>query len=73
MKKFLRIIKLIFLLQFHILFSNFQEEIDRIIPGAESIHEYISMIENKKIGIVSNSSSIIKTKNKHVHLLDTLI
>ena len=73
MKRFLRIIKFIFLLQFHILFSNFQEEIKTIIPGAESIEEYLSLIENKKIGIVSNSSSIIKTKNKKIHLLDTLI
>tara|TARA_B100000575_G_scaffold249550_1_gene215997 strand:+ start:2833 stop:4002 length:1170 start_codon:yes stop_codon:yes gene_type:complete len=73
MKRFLIIIKFIFLLQVHILFSNFQEEIETIIPGAESIDEYISLIKNKKIGIVSNSSSIIRTKNKKIHLLDTLI
>ncbi len=69
----MRIIKFIILLQVHILFSNFQEEIDRIIPGVESMEEYLSLIENKKIGIVSNSSSIIRTKSKQVHLLDTLI
>ena len=73
MKMFFRLIKIIFLLQFHILFSNFQEEFETIIPGAELIEEFIPLLENKKIGLVSNSSSIVRTKNKYVHLLDTLL
>ena len=73
MKKFLRIIKLIFLLQVHVLFSNFQEETESIILGAESVEEFIPFLKNKKIGLVSNSSSIIRSDYKKVHLLDTLI
>ena len=55
MKKFLGIIKLIFLLQVYVLFSNFQEETEGIILGSESVEEYIPFLENKKIGLVSNS------------------
>ena len=73
MKKFLGIIKLIFLLQVYVLFSNFQEETEGIILGAESVEEFIPFLENKKIGLVSNSSSIIRSGNKQVHLLDTLL
>ena len=73
MKKFLVIIKLIFLLQVYVLFSNFQEETEGVILGAESVEEFIPFLENKKIGLVSNSSSIIRSGNKQVHLLDTLL
>jgi uncharacterized protein YbbC (DUF1343 family) len=73
MRRFLKIIQFIFFLQVHVLFSNFQEETETIILGAESIEEYIPFLENKTIGLVSNSSSIIRTKNQKVHLLDTLI
>ena len=73
MKKFLGIIKLMFLLQVYVLFSNFQEETEGLILGAESVEEFIPFLENKKIGLVSNSSSIIRSGIKQVHLLDTLL
>ena len=73
MRGFLTIINFIFFLQVYVLFSNFQEEKETIILGAESIEEFIPFLENKKIGLVSNSSSVIRTKNKLVHLLDTLL
>ena len=73
MRGFLTIINFIFFLQVHVLFSNFQEEKETIILGAESIEEFIPLLENKKIGLVSNSSSVIRTENKLVHLLDTLL
>ena len=73
MKKFLGIIKLMFLLQVYVLFLNFQEETEGVILGAESVEEFIPFLENKKIGLVSNSSSIIRSGNKKVHLLDTLL
>lgn len=73
MRRFLAIIKFVFFLQVHVLFSNFQEETKTIIPGAESLEEFIPFLENKKIGLVSNSSSIIITDNKRIHLLDTLL
>lgn len=73
MRRFFTIIKFIFFLQVHVLFSNFQEETETIILGAESIEEFLPIIENNKIGLVSNSSSIIRTDHKPVHLLDTLL
>ena len=73
MRSFLTIIKVIFFLQVHVLFSNFQEETKTIILGAESIEEFIPLLENKKIGLVSNSSSIIRRGDKLIHLLDTLL
>ena len=73
MGNFFTIIKFIFFLQVHILFSNFQEETETIILGAESIEEFLPFVKNKKIGLVSNSSSIIRTDHKPVHLLDTLL
>ena len=71
--RFFRMIKFIFLLQFHILFSNFQKKTETIVLGAESIEEFLPMLENKNIGLVSNSSSILRNGEKSVHLLDTLI
>ena len=73
MRGYLTIINFIFFLQVHVLFSNFQEEKETIILGAESIEEFIPLLENKKIGLVSNSSSVIRSENKLVHLLDTLL
>ena len=73
MRRFLIIIKFIFFLQVHILFSNFQERKETIIVGAESIQEFLPFLENKNIGLVSNSSSIIRKEHKLVHLLDTLL
>ena len=73
MRRFFSIIKFIFLLQFHILFSNFQKKTETIVLGAESIEEFLPILENKNIGLVSNSSSILRTGEKSVHILDTLI
>ena len=73
MRRFLIIIKFIFFLQVHVLFSNFQERKETIIVGAESIQEFLPFLENKNIGLVSNSSSIIRKEHKLVHLLDTLL
>ena len=41
--------------------------------GANQIQEYYKKIENKKIAVVCNQTSIIKTQNKFVHLIDTLL
>ena len=73
MRRFFSIIKFIFLLQFHILFSNFQKKTETIVLGAESMEEFLPMLKNKNIGLVSNSSSILRNGKKSVHLLDTLI
>ena len=73
MRRFFSITKFIFLIQFHILFSNFQKKTETIVLGAESIEEFLPMLEDKNIGLVSNSSSILRNGKKSVHLLDTLI
>ena len=73
MRRFFNVFKFIFLLQFHILFSNFQKKTETIVLGAESIEEFLPMLENKNIGLVSNSSSILRNSEKSVHILDTLI
>ena len=41
--------------------------------GANQIQEYYKKIENKKIAVVCNQTSIIKNQNKFVHLIDTLL
>ena len=45
----------------------------KIKTGAENISEYLSLIENKNIGIVANNSSIIFNGKKNIHLVDSLI
>ena len=41
--------------------------------GANQIKEYYKKIENKKIAVVCNQTSVIKTQNKFVHIIDTLL
>lgn len=43
-------------------------EIPEIIPGAERIGEYFSLLKDKRVGLVSNQSSRVG----EVHLVDTL-
>ena len=57
------------ILSFIIFFLLFGSLSAQILSGAYQTQEYISLIENKKIGIVANASSLIK----HTHLVDSLI
>ncbi|GIV27859.1 MAG: hypothetical protein KatS3mg027_1673 [Bacteroidia bacterium] len=41
----------------------------QIIKGNEQIHEYLPLIQNKKVAVVANACSYIKNK----HLIDTLL
>ncbi len=41
--------------------------------GANQMEEYSKMIKNKNIAVVCNQTSIIKTQNKYIHLIDTLL
>ncbi len=45
------------------------KEEKEIIVGAERIEDYLNLIKNKKIGVVSNQTSLVKT----AHLVDTLL
>lgn len=44
-----------------------------IINGANRIDDYIEKIENKNVAIIANNTSLIYTKNKKVHIIDTLL
>jgi len=45
-----------------------------ITTGANQTEEYLSLLKNKKIGIVGNQTSIINTeKGKFTHLVDSLL
>ena len=34
---------------------------------------YIEKLENKKIAVIANNTSIVRSKNSSIHLIDTLI
>lgn len=45
-----------------------------IITGANRTEEYLPLIKNKKVGIIGNQTSIIKTeKGTYTHLVDSLL
>lgn len=46
-----------------------EENDDRILPGAYQTEEYIPLIENKRIAVVGNQTSVIE----NTHLVDSLI
>lgn len=49
--------------------NNSESTYGRIIPGADQINEYIPLLQNKKVGLTVNHSSLIGS----THLTDTLI
>ena len=44
-----------------------------IIPGSEMFDLYIEKLENKKIAVIANNTSVVRSKNSSIHLVDTLI
>ncbi|MDR5590930.1 DUF1343 domain-containing protein [Christiangramia sp. SM2212] len=51
-----------------------QPEIGEIITGANLTEKYLPLLKNKKVGIVGNQTSVIKTENrKFTHLVDSLL
>jgi len=44
-----------------------------IIPGSEMMELYIDKLKNKKIAVIANNTSIVRSKNSSIHLIDTLI
>ena len=46
---------------------------ERILVGAEQTELYFKDIKNKRIAVVANQTSRIRSGNKYVHLIDTLI
>ena len=46
---------------------------ERILVGAEQTELYLKDIKTKRIAVVANQTSRIRSRNKYVHLIDTLI
>ena len=46
---------------------------ERILVGAEQTELYLKDIKSKRIAVVANQTSRIRSRNKYVHLIDTLI
>ena len=52
---------------------NAQQKND-ISPGANRMTEYLPLVKDKNVGVVSNQTSLVKTDDDgHVHLVDTLL
>lgn len=45
--------------------------VDQIVTGAEQFHLYVSLLENKNVGVVANQTSFLENENQH--LVDFLI
>ena len=61
---------LLFILFFQFSNSVFSQE---IIQGAERVDYYFNKLNDKKIAIIANNTSVIKTSKGSTHLIDTLI
>ena len=61
---------LLFILFFQLSNSIFSQE---IIQGAERIDHYFNKLNDKKIAIIANNTSVIKTSKGSTHIIDTLI
>ena len=47
---------------------------NKVIVGAERFEEYLSLVKNKKVGILTNQTSVVRDENDNlIHLLDTLL
>ena len=47
---------------------------NKVIVGAERLEEYLSLVKNKKVGILTNQTSVVRNQNgDFIHLLDTLL
>ena len=61
---------LLFILFFQFSNSVFSQE---IIQGAERVDYYFNKLNDKKIAIIANNTSVIKTSKGSTHIIDTLI
>lgn len=47
---------------------------NKVIVGAERFEEYLSFVKNKKVGLLTNQTSVVRNENGDlIHLLDTLL
>ena len=61
---------LLFILFFQLSNSVFSQE---IIQGAERVDYYFNKLNDKKIAVIANNTSVIKTSKGSTHIIDTLI
>ena len=61
---------LLFILFFQLSNSVFSQE---IIQGAERVDYYFNKLNDKKIAIIANNTSVIKTSKGSTHIIDSLI
>ena len=61
-----------FLIVIHSAQKSFAQT-ERILVGAEQIELYLKDIQTKRIAVVANQTSRIRSGNKYIHLIDTLI
>ncbi|MDO4781810.1 MAG: DUF1343 domain-containing protein [Capnocytophaga felis] len=55
-------------------FTPAEKTSQEIILGANRMELYLPLLQNKKVGIVTNQTGIVKTqKGNYVHLVDTLL
>ena len=61
---------LLFILFFQFSNSVFSQE---IIQGAERVDYYFNKLNDKKIAVIANNTSVIETSKGNTHIIDTLI
>ena len=61
---------LLFILFFQLSNSVFSQE---IIQGAERVDYYFNKLNDKKIAVIANNTSVIETSKGNTHIIDTLI
>ena len=44
-----------------------------IIPGSEMMDLYIDKLVDKKVAVIANNTSIVRSNNSNIHLIDTLL
>lgn len=50
-----------------------QSSSTKIIVGAENTNAYLKLLKNKKVGLISNQTGIVKDGDKTIHTLDLLM
>ncbi len=61
---------LLFILVYLSLTSAYSQD---IIPGSERTNLYIDKLLDKKVAVIANNTSVIRSNNSDIHLIDTLI
>ena len=45
----------------------------QVLPGAENLNEYRSLLSGKRVGVVAHQASLISKEKKTIHLVDALL